>query len=98
MRASVVGKTFTVVLILHRDNYPRRFRLLPLRLVRCLLPSSNTRDKGEARAIRRPHGVGYAMAEVSKPCWLATIGWHDIQLRFLLRHPLGDKGQPRAIW
>src|SRR5262249_60916755 len=97
MRASVVGETFAVVLVLQRGNDPRRFRLLAFGLVLRLLPSSNTRDKGKARAVRRPHGVSYAMTEVSKPRWLATIGWHDIQLRFLLRHPLGDKGQPRAV-
>src|SRR5947209_3164437 len=98
MWAPVVGKTLAVVLVLQCGNDPRRFGLLAFCLVLRLLPTPNTRDKGEPRAVRRPHGVGYAIAEVSEPRWLATIGWHDIQLRFLLRHPLGDKGQPRAVW
>ena len=98
MRASVVDKTLAVVLVLQRGNDPRRFGLLAFCLVLRLLPSSDTRDKGETRTVRRPHRVGRAIAELSEPCWLAAIGWHDIQLRFLLRHPLGDEGQPRAIW
>src|SRR5712692_5057512 len=98
MRASVIGKTLAIVLVLQGGNHPHRFRLLAFCLVLRLLPSPDTRDKGEARAVRRPHGVGYAIAEVSEPRWLAPIGRHDIQLRFLLRHPLGDEGQLRAIW
>src|SRR5712691_579766 len=98
MRVSVVDKTRAIVLVLQRGNDPRRLRLLAFCLVFRLLPSADTRDQDETRAVRRPHGVGYAVAEVSEPRWLATIGWHDIQLCFLLRHPLGDEGQPRAVW
>src|SRR5262249_34831494 len=98
MRALVVGKTLAVVLVLQGGNNPRRFRLLAFCLVLWLLPSPDRRVKGEARAVRRPRGVGYAMAEVSETHGLPAIGRHDIQLRFLLRHPLGDEGQPRPIW
>src|SRR2546430_6928637 len=98
MRAPVVGKPLAVVLVLQRGNDPCRFGLLAFCLVLRLLPSSNTRHKGETRAVRRPHGVGYAIAEVSEPRWLAPVGRHDIQLRFLLRLTLGDEGQPRATW
>src|SRR5262245_41842141 len=98
MRVSVVDKTLAVVLVLQRGNNPRRFRLLTFCLVLRLLPSPDTRDKGETRAVRRPHGVGDAMAEVSEPHWFATLGWHDVQLCFLLWDPLGDVGQLRAIW
>src|SRR5215510_8758454 len=98
MWASVVDKTLTIVLVLQRGNDPHRFGLLAFCLVFRLLPSSDTRHKGQPRAVRRPDGVGYAMAEVSEPRWLAPISRHDIQLRFLLPHPLGDEGQPRAVW
>src|ERR1043166_7157608 len=98
MWASVVNKTFAVVLVFERGNHPRRFGFLAFCLVLRLLPSSDTRHKGEARTVRRPHGVGYAVAEVSAPRWLAAIGWDDIQRRFLRRHPLGAKGQPCAVW
>src|SRR2546426_373977 len=60
MRASVVGKTLAVVLILQRGNDPRRFRLLAFCLVLRLLPSSDTGDKGEPRAVRRPAGCRIA--------------------------------------
>ncbi len=36
--------------------------------------------------------MGYAIAEVSEPRWLATIGRHDIQLCFLLHLTLRDEG------
>src|SRR5712691_6565231 len=98
MRVSVVDKTRAIVLVLQRGNDPRRLRLLAFCLVFRLLPSADTRHKGETRAVRRPHGVGYAVAEISEPHGLTTIGRHDIQLRFLLRHPLRDEGQPRAVW
>src|SRR5262249_42807644 len=98
MWASVVDKTLTVVLVLQRGNDSHRFGLLAFCLVFRLLPSSDTRHKGQPRAVRRPYGVGYAIVEVSEPRWLAPVSWHDIQLRFLLRHPLGDESQPRAVW
>src|SRR5262245_34225673 len=97
MRAAVVDKTLAVVLILQRGNSPCRSQHRAFHLVLQLLPPPDTRHKSETRAVGRPHGMGYAIAEVREPRWLTAISRHNIQLRLLLRSPLRDEGQPRAI-
>src|SRR6185503_18494978 len=93
----VVDESLAVEAVLEGRDDPGRARLPALLFTLGLALAADWRHEGQSHAVGRPRRAPRAVLERGEPGRLPAIGGHHVKLKLLLRRPLGQEREPRAV-